>query len=276
MRTASATLLRAIGVFAGLAITPLAVSAHTYLIDFNSTATSGGYPGGAGTWNVYRTPNDATGLIRDTTGVTSSIRIGLSATGARSFGLGDSSQGSQIDPSVGGPDWLITGPDHTDTQAGDYFFTHTEGKGDDSIIVTFSGLEPGSLVAIDLWMGRIRDQEGDGRFTYSLDGGSTTAGFDVLEKDGTPAGGAWSGATTKETTFRVFEDGRQLGRYMSITGLEVSQDGTVVVTATDAPDSSWTGIAALRLRVSTIPEPSTYVGLLETVSLAASTLPDPR
>ncbi|GEM_PF-5485606 len=262
MRSSSLITPRALGMIAALAFAPLAASGQTFLIDFNTTATSGGYPGGAAAWNAYAAPANVTGTIKDSTGAASTISIGLSATGVGTIGPSDSTQGTQIDANVGGPSWLTTGPGYTDTQAGDYFFSSNEGSGDDALIVTFSGLTPGAIVSVDLWMGRISGQGGDGRFTYSLNGGTTTAGFNVLEKNGAAAGDIWAGTNTKDTTFRAFDDGRNLGRYMSITGLTVDSGGNLIITAADAPGSSYTGIAAIQLTVSNIPEPTTYAALL--------------
>jgi hypothetical protein len=241
------------------------LSAQTYLLDFNTADTSG-YPQGSSAWNIYAAPTDINGgLIKSTTGSTAA-GLTLSKSGT----MTDSANSGSVNVfgnTTGGPSWLTNNGTLGNTgAAGDYFYTSTNSTVD-SFTMTVGGLTAGSAVTLDLWMSRSSGAGGDGFFDYSMDGGGSWTGFKVAEKSGVLSTDAyWSGNTTASTTYRAYTDGWVGARYM--TSQSVVMTGTTLIfRATDATTTGgWTGIGAVQLQVSAIPEPHTYAAAFGAVA----------
>ena len=243
------------------------LSAQTYLLDFNTTDTSG-YPQGASAWNIYATPADINGsAIKSTTGSTAA-GLTLSKSGT----MTDSTQGGTtgvFGNTTGGPSWLTNNGTLGNTSAaGDYFFTNTNTSAvADSFTITVGGLVAGSTVSLDLWMSRASGQGGDGYFDYSLDGGASWQGFNVAEKNGALSTDVyWAGKITSSTIYRAYTDGWAAGRYMTSQSV-VATGTTLLFRATDTGSgTTWTGIGAVQLQVSAVPEPHAYAAVFAAVA----------
>jgi len=236
-------------------------SADIFLLDFNTSQTTGGYPAG-NTWNVYPAPANITGPITNTAG---SAAAGISISLKAGSVIADSATSGNIayNPTTGGggPEWLVGPSPYTNAQAaGDYFFTANNGAVVDSFTIVFSGLTIGDTVSIDLWASREAGQNGNGRYSYSLDGGLSSNGFFVLERDGTATSEAyWTGNNTMTTTFRVGTDAHANGRYMSI-GNVLLTGTTLELTVRDDPSDPFAILSAMR--ISVVPEPSSLAVFL--------------
>ncbi|WP_309387445.1 PEP-CTERM sorting domain-containing protein [Cerasicoccus frondis] len=245
---------------ASVALLSVSAQADVFLIDFNNVANSNGYPGGASAWNAYTAPSGVNGSqIADTIGST-----GMGLTLNHSGTMTDSSNGNAntFNNATGGPSWVTTDGSLANTAAAaDYFFTST--NVDTDFTITFGNLTPGDTVDIDLWMSRNSTSGSYGFYEYSLDGGVSWFGLNVLEKDGTATSAAyWVGNTTQDVVFRALEDGNDAARYMNVAGVTVGGAGTLDVRVNDSSAGSWAGLAAARLTVTPVPEPSTYAMLL--------------
>ncbi|WP_269540494.1 PEP-CTERM sorting domain-containing protein [Cerasicoccus fimbriatus] len=243
-----------------VALLSASAQADVFLIDFNNVANSNGYPGGASAWNAYTAPSGVNGsLISDTTGST-----GMGLTLNHSGTMTDSTNGNAntFNNATGGPSWVTTDGSLANTAAAaDYFFTST--SADTDFTITFGNLTPGDTVDIDLWMSRNSTSNSEGFYEYSLDGGTSWFGLNVLEKDGTATSATyWVGNNTQTEVFRAVQDGNDAARYMNMGGLTVGGAGTLDVRVNDASSGGWAGLAAARLTVTPVPEPSTYAMLL--------------
>ncbi len=242
----------------------------TFLIDFNDPA---GDARPSGFWNEYDDPTNIA-----TTGIgTTALRDSEDNASALSFSkegtmTNSTSTGTVFDSSKVGPSWVTTdeGSGTKIGAAGDYFFTSTS-LGAQSFTLTFSGLNSGDTVSVDLWFSRDSDN-GNGLYTYSLDNGSSWQGFNVLEKDGLAStaeattGVDWNTTDTSAHAFRGKIDGYTGLRYMNISSLNIANDGLLLkVSDASAADGKWTALAATRLIV--IPEPSSVLLLLGGISL---------
>ncbi len=224
-------------------------SAETYLMDFNTFQSSGGYVGS--NWNTYATPGDVTGAIQDNTG---SILAGVSleVTGD----LGDTTHSGYFTNATGGAAWATTDGSLGNTQAvGDYFDSNSTGS---PAIFTFGGLTAGDTVSLDIFASSTANSDSPrGYYSYSLDQGATYFGFDVVEKDGTVfvAGGAG------QNYFNAFSYGNTDARYMNISSLTVGASGNVQVKVLQDPGfGRYAVVSAMQLTV--IPEPSTFALLI--------------
>ena len=232
----------------------LAHGAQVYLMDFNThTDATSTHPGGAAAWNIYAAPADINnGLIKDTSGSTASgIRLNKSGTLADSGNTG----AAAFDNPTGGPSWVTNDGSLADTGvAADYFFTSTS-DASNLFTMTFSGLAGGTTVSLDLFFSRA-NATGNGFYSYSLDGGSTWVGLNVLEKNGAlSTDSRWASSNTLATMFRGNEDGNDNGRYMATGEVLIGAPGTIQFKVQDDAATGWAGISAARLTV--IPEPST-------------------
>ncbi|WP_309399149.1 hypothetical protein [Cerasicoccus maritimus] len=225
----------------------LAANTHaaTYLIDFN-TAQSGSYPD-ASTWNVYAATGDVTGTLTDTTGASSSITIAGSGDFLTSSGSGMYNSG------VGAPSWTdATAP------AGDFFWTGNTIGSELSYTVSFSGLTAGSEISLDVFASRSSSLLLLANYEYSLDGGTSWLGFDVLDINGDAVTtDGWDTNTTATQLYDNDADGYTLGRYMNISGITLTETTLDVRLTKPADVSNYAGINSMQLTV--IPEPSTYI-----------------
>ncbi len=230
------------------------VHAETFLVDFN-TLDSSGYVGG--TWNAYAEPSDVDGST-----IVNNAGIGSAYTLSYSGLMQDSSNGGTLafNNATGGPSWATTDGSLSNTSAvADYFYTSTTSQ--TSFTVTFGSLTPGDTANLDLWMSRQNHSQGIGYYSYSLDGGTTFSGFNVLEKDGSAATtNGWDTNNTKDQVFLAKEDGNVLARYMNINSLTIGAPGTLQVKVEDVSSDDWAALSAMQLTV--IPEPSTFAMLI--------------
>ncbi|MDF3128472.1 hypothetical protein P0Y35_04630 [Kiritimatiellaeota bacterium B1221] len=228
--------------------------AETFLVDFN-TLNSTGYVGG--TWNVYARPDDITGsTIVNNSGTTSAYTLSKGGT------INDSGNGGTraFNNSSGGPSWVTTDGSLTNTSAAsDYFYTSTNAN--TFFTITFGNLTPGDIVDLDLWASRADLSSGQGTYSYSLDGGTTHFGFNVLEKDGSASTSrGWDTNNSLQQAFLAQTDGNNNARYMNMNALTIGASGTLEIKVDDNSSSNWAPLNAIRLTV--IPEPSTFTFLL--------------
>ena len=223
-----------------------------YLLDFNTTS-SDSLPGGASAWNQFAAPSNVTGIIADTNGSTAG-GITVSQTGMNYSGA---SGADVFNNPTGGPSWVTTDGSLGDTgAAADGFFTAVNGI--NSMELTFSGLNAGSVVSLDLWASRDASNPSTvtGYYSYSLDGGTTWQGFNVLEKDGTAStANGWDTNDTLSQVFGAETDAFDNARYMNIDNIVLTGD-SLIVRAEDPADKRFVMLNAARLTI--IPEPSTY------------------
>lgn len=239
---------------------PLLLQGQVFLIDFNDTANANGYPGGASAWNAYDDPSDVTGAsIQDSTG-SSALGVTLSYSGTMTNS--NNGNANTFNNASGGPSWVTTdGSLNNTAAAADYFFTSI--NADTDFTVTLGNLNEGDTVNLDLWMSRVSSSGSLGFYEYSLDGGSTWSGFNVLNKDGTPATArSWDTNTTQSQTFLAEIDGNDNARYMNVGALTVGELGTVDVRVNDTSSGNWAGLGAMRMTLTPVPEPATYAMLL--------------
>lgn len=248
----------------GLALiaSPFLRAQTTYLIDFNGVADAGGYPGGESAWNRYSGPGDVTGLLSDTGG-SSSGSISISQTGMNN----STNTGTAIfDNPDGGPAWVTDSTELALTgAASDYFFTSTSSTS--SFTVTLAGFNIGDIVSLDLWASRNSSTNGIGFYSYSLDNGSTWHGFQVLNKDGSPAtANGWNTHNTLTQSYHASNDGNIAARYMH-GGELVLIDEMILIRGQDPQASHWTPLNAIRVQV--IPEPATVAMITALFTLGA-------
>jgi hypothetical protein len=193
-------------------------------------------------------------VIKDTSGSTLKGYT-LSYTG----NMTDSSNGNSntLNNPNGGPSWVTTDGSLANTAAAaDYFFTDNGSNTDFTVI--FGNLTPGYSVDLNLWMSRNGASTATGYYSYSLDGGTSFTGFNVLEKDGTPStANNWDTNTTLTQLYYAESQGNDNGRYMNVSSLTVGAAGSLQVKVDDNSSGNWTGLAAMQLTV--VPEPSSFV-----------------
>ncbi len=237
----------------GIGVLSLAASpasAAVYLLDFNDTANAGGYVGGAGAWNAYADPTNITGAtIADTTGSTAA-GITLSHVGASNSGNGNA---NTFNNATGGPSWVTTDGSLGNTgAAADYFWTGGFVANTNTFTLTLGNLAPSSNASLDLWFSRVGDST-NGKFEYSLDGGTSWLGFTVVERDGTPStADGWDLNDTQSANFGGERDGNNATRYMT-ADLAIGAPGMVNIRVTNG--TNWVGLGAARLDTAPIPEP---------------------
>jgi len=246
---------------ASMAIGGADVRADIYLIDLNTAQASGGYPD-TSVWNIFSAPASVTGALTNNAG-SSAAGISISIKAGSVITDSGANGSATYNTSVGGPAWVSGPSPHTNTQAaGDYFFTANNGLVRDSFTIVFSGLTLGDSVSLDLWASRQTGQNGNGLYSYSLDGGASSNGFFVLEQNGTATSDAyWTGNNTMTTTFRVGTDAYDNGRYMNISDVVLS-GSTLEVTVLDDPSDPFSVLSAMRLEVTAVPEPSSVAMLI--------------
>jgi hypothetical protein len=241
-----------------IATTSSIFAANVYQIDFN---TAGGSAGAD--WNVYSSYTDlvSSTTLTDTDSTSSSIFITAS-------GDIDTSSGTGL-YNDNGPSWLESNG-AGDNAADDFFWT-TNNSGLDtaqSFIMTFGGLTAGNEISLDLFASRSSSLVLTATYEYSLDGGTTWAGFTVLESGGAAAvTDGWDTANTQTQVFNLDENGGyEDGRYMNISGITLTES-TLDVRVSVAADANYAGINAAQLTI-VIPEPSTYAFLGGLLTLA--------
>lgn len=238
-----------------------------YLMDFNShTGGTSSHPGGAAAWNIYAAPADISGGgIKDSTGSTAA---GLTFNKSGTITDSNNTGALAFNNATGGPSWVTDDGALGNTgAAADYFYTSLT-TGSQSFTMTFSGLASGSVVSLDLFFSRADANSGNGFYSYSLDGGATWLGLNVLEKNGSLSTDArWASSNTLAAMFRGQEDGNNQARYMNASDLTIGASGTLQFKVQDDAGGGWAGINAARLTV--IPEPST-AALLAGVACVAT------
>lgn len=230
-----------------LAISMLALSsgrAAVVLVDFNTTNGANDYPGGAAAWNIYEAPANVTGTLKDNTG-DASAGLTISHTGS----LEDSAGVWNAPGSA--PAWATGG-----SVMGDYFWTGNNNAISASFTILFGGFQIGDKVSVDLIASRDTSSlVNTGYYEYSLDGGTTWAGFTVVNAAGAAVtAGGWDTKTTQTQLFANVADGYTNGYSMNITGVELA-GASLQIRVTSPVGSSWAGLNAVRLDV--IPEPGT-------------------
>lgn len=229
-------------------------SATVYLIDLNENAGSP-LPSGQ-TWNTYAAPSNITGAtIVNSAGQSSSVTFSVTGTitdNTANFGT------AVFDPTQSGvvnlPTWVAAGG--ANGAAGDNFFTNNSTTTAASYTLTFGGLTAGDIVSIDLLASR-NSGSALGFFDYSLDGGSTWAGFRVLNADGTLATtNGWDTKNTQSQVFGLQSQGFTLHRYMNAADLTLT-GSSLMIRTTDANDTTSTFSAINAIQVTVTPEPTT-------------------
>ncbi|WP_269524546.1 hypothetical protein [Coraliomargarita parva] len=230
----------------GLCAGQLLTAQTQFNIDFN-TAGDFGSNNDSG-WNVYAAPVDVDGstLITSTDAASS---ITLSQSGV----IADSTAGN-LSVGASRPSWVVS------DAGNDFFFTDTSGV-NESFTLTFGGMTAGNNISLDIYACRTSTAAVDGTYEYSLDGGSTWFGFDVLTNAGSlETADGWDGVDTKSQTFDISSDGYDNGRYMNISDVTLT-GSTLLIRVTEANVSgAYVGVNAMRLTV--IPESSTYASIL--------------
>ncbi|WP_166442628.1 PEP-CTERM sorting domain-containing protein [Phragmitibacter flavus] len=229
----------------------------TVLVDFSDALGSGG-PGG--TWNTVATPAAITagvGLL-DVGGVATGISVSRTA--------GNLIESSNTGPLVfvhdsgvyaGLPAWAASTSNNL--AAGDIFYTDN-GTVQGTATLTFTGLTVGNVLSMDILSSRNAASASGGFFEYSLDGGTTWAGFSVLDANGVlETDNGWGlGVTTVQggKSFNSFTDGFSEHRYLNVAGV-VLTGTTLQLRLWDANLTSghFTALNALRLEVGAVPEP---------------------
>lgn len=219
-----------------------AASAQVFNVDFNTADGAAGAD-----WNVFADETDVNGSTL-TTSTTATSLVTLSAAG----NLVDS-KGSNLSNSANRPSWVTV-------EAGDdFFWTDNNGTGGgESFTLTYGGFTIGHQVSLDVFASRSSASAVYGNYEYSLDDGSNWLGFNVLQSDGTAETNAgWAANDTQSQTFHINDDGYDNGRYMNISDITLTGT-TLQVRATENADDdgAYIGINAMRLTV--IPEPSSY------------------
>lgn len=232
----------------------LNTSATVFLIDLNENAGSP-LPSGQ-TWNTYAAPSNITGAtILNAAGQSSSVTLSVTGT------ITDNTANGGLvvfDPNQSGvvnlPAWVAAGG--ANGAAGDNFFTNNSTSSAASFTLTFGGLTAGDTVSIDLLASR-NSGSALGFFDYSLDGGSTWAGFRVLNADGTLATtNGWDTQNTQSQVFGLQSQGFTLHRYMNATDLTLT-GSSLMIRTTDANDTTSTFSAINAIQVTVTPEPTT-------------------
>jgi hypothetical protein len=241
-----------------------ASSAHaattTVLVEFSETLLGDG-PGG--TWNKFSAPSGITGgTLVDPTGGATVITFAFAGTLNNSGNAGTANAYDNTS-AVGNPAWVATTTNNL--VAGDLFFTDNGTGGPGGVgqaTFTFGGLTAGQTFSLD-FLGARNTGVADGFYEYSIDGGATFEGLNVLNPDGTLATDAWTGFNTKTKSFDNLADGYTAHRYMNVSDIALT-GSTLQFRATDisATSGNFAALNAMRLTVSDpVPEPAA-VGLL--------------
>lgn len=245
----------AIGLMQGTALAATIVK-----VDLNDAAGSGGP--GAGTWNTYAAPTDINGsaMLDYDTGLSSGLTLSRAGTITDSATSGTSTVFNNTSPNSE-PLWATSAS--VNSASGDYFFTSTAG-GSFSFTLTIAGLTAGDIFSMDLLASRneasIIGTVRGGRFGYSLDGGTTWLGFQVLNSDGTVAtASGWDTTNTWATDFQLKADGYDNHRYMHIGGVTLT-GSTLQIRVMDDAGGGYNVLNAFQLNV--VPEPSSLALLL--------------
>lgn len=237
-------------------------AAVTYLVDLNTNSNlSAG--GAGGTWNAYATPGNITGAtLVDSTNASSLVTLSVAAgsiitDNTANFGT------AVFDPNQAGhagePAWV------SNDAAGDNFFTNNATTTQASFTLTFGNLTAGSVVSVDLLASR-NSGSAKGFFEYSVDGGSTWLGFNVLNGDGSAAlTDGWDTKNTQTQAFILQSQGFVLHRYMNASNVTLT--GTTLdvrTTDADAVSSTFSAMNAMQVVVE-VPEPG--MGVLVVMAL---------
>jgi len=215
-----------------------------YLVDFN-THTADGYPDDLLTWNAFAAPADVGGTLLDTDGGASSLTIGQT-------GLNDSNYPASNNT---GPAWAWSDSAH-DGAVGDFFFTSNDGNIDTGEI-SISGLT-GVQFSVDIMAGGKNHSAYNGFYSYSLDGGTTWAGFTQYASDGLSV----TIANTMDAETPLSGYSMQAGRYLGLTDVTLTSGDTFLIRG---QDDSGTAIAFNALKLTTVtavPEPALFATLM--------------
>jgi hypothetical protein len=242
-----------------IAMTTAATTAHaattTVLVELSETLAGDG-PGG--TWNKFAAQGNITGgtLVNPSGGATA-ITLAYAGTLNNSGNAGTANAYDNTS-AVGNPSWVATTTNNL--VAGDLFFTDngTGGPGGiGQVTFTFGGLAAGQTVSLD-FLGARNTTAADGFYEFSIDGGATFQGLNVLSPDGTPAGGTWTGFNTQTKSFDNLADGYTAHRYMNVS--DVALTGTTLQLRArdiDTTSGNFAAMNAMRLTVTdAVPEPA--------------------
>jgi hypothetical protein len=251
----------AVGCFVGV------LRAQVVLIDLNTQVLEGGGPGG--TWNAYAVPTDINGsTVVNSAGGSTGITLSRSGTFTDGTNSGDASTFDNNALGLEGlPSWATSTTDNS--ASGDFFYTSNGGTTIHSFQLIFGGLTPGQTFSLDMLASR-NTSLARGFYEYSLNGGGSWLGLNVLNGDGTPATDlGWNATNTKDQAFQNDVDGYANHRYMNVSNIALIGT-TLAVRTTDANPLTGNFSVVNAIRLSVVPEPaSTLFLLLSGASLLA-------
>ena len=244
-----------------VAAAPLS-QAVTFLIDLGANSASSSYA--TGTWNTYsHTSIKVASVLKDSANNTTTVGF----VGAGTINTGGS-PGSGTYNTAGIPSglsWLAT--PSAPAAADDWLYTNNTTNGDVSHTYTFSNLIAGNVFSLDLVSSR-NTGTAKGLYAYSLDGGSSWIGFNVVDSNGVAVtSNGWGTNTTYTQTFDSQTQGYSAFRYMNASNVTLTGDKLMVLVQDVGNDLSYAGANAMRLTV--VPEPGTAILSLLGLGIAA-------
>jgi len=141
----------------------------------------------------------------------------------------------------------VTATDNN-SASGDNFYTNNTRPAAESFTLTFGGLTSGSVISLDLLAAR-SSSAALGFYEYSLDGGNSWLGFNVLNADGTAAlTDGWDTHNTQTQVFSLQSQGFNLHRYLNVTDITLT-GSTLAIRVMDGNDATGTfaSLNAVRL-----------------------------
>jgi hypothetical protein len=243
-----------LGLFVGLSAASAASAAEVLLIDLNENNGSGG-PGG--TWNTFAAPaNINGGTLVNSANVATTVT--LSVASGSSISDNTANFGTNVfDPALSGfvnqPAWVAAGGNNQ--AAGDNFFTNNTAAGTQAFTLVFGNLPATGTVSIDLLAAR-NSTAALGFFEYSTDGGTTWAGYRVMNSDDTVATtNGWDTNNTQSQAFSLQTQGYNLHRYMNAVDVPLDS-GSLSIRTTDGNSTTSTFSAVNAIRLTVVPEPT--------------------
>jgi len=227
-------------------------TAQTFNIDLNTANGTAGAD-----WNVFAAPGDINGsTLTPNTGGSSGVTFSASGNIVDSTGSGLSND-------LNRPSWVSA------AAGDDFFWTDNNGTGGgESFTLTFDGMAVGSTVSLDVYASRDSTASVFGTYEYSLDGGNSWFGFDVLKNDGSAeTADGWDSNDTQSQTFHINNDGYDHGRYLNISEITLTGSSIQVRITENTADDAYIGINAMQLAV--IPEPQSFAMLAGLMCLAS-------